>query len=123
MLGLVGKQKELLHCTTTVRHGKNVFQINLQPWDIVIDVPKSAKFPDGKKIIPAASQEDFQRLLELVPERKAYIQELTPQQESEALASLAAGCQWYKDKNIKSQEAKTDVPKTESKPLFTNSKS
>lgn len=112
MLGLVGKQRELPGVKTTVRNGKNVYAVCLNPWDIVSDVIPSAKYPDGKKVIPAASQDDFALILALNPDIK-YIGELTPQQETEALASLEKNCAWYrKQKGL--DQAKPEEKKTTS---------
>lgn len=95
MLGLIGKQRELAGVKTTVRNGKNVYSVCLNPWDIVEEVTPSAKYPDGKKVTPAATQDEFALILALAPEVK-YIGDLTPQQESEAIASLEKNCAWYK---------------------------
>lgn len=106
MLGLIGKQRELPGVKTTVRNGKNVYAVCLNPWDIVEDVPISAKRPDGKKVTPAASQDEFRLILALNPGIN-YIGELTAQQEAEAIASLEKNCAWYK----KQMAEKQNIPK------------
>jgi hypothetical protein len=99
MLGLIGKQRELTGVKQTVKNGKNTYVVCLHPYDLVEDVTPSAKYPDGKKVIPAASQDDFKRILAAVPECSRYIGELSPQQEADALKSMAASCAWYKKQN------------------------
>lgn len=103
MLGLIGKQRQLAGVKGTVKDGKNVYAVSLNPWDIIEDVPVSAKHPTGKKITPAASQEDFKRLL-AVPGVN-YIGELTSQQETEAIASLEKYCAWYQKQMPKNTPA------------------
>lgn len=61
MLGLVGKYlndhlKRIAHTEINYDTGEN---INLQPWDIIIDVPATAKHPAFQRFIRAATQEDF----------------------------------------------------------------
>ena len=61
MLGLIGKHlydhlKRIAHTEINYDTGE---KINLQPWDIVIDVPSTAKHPAHQVFIRAATQEDF----------------------------------------------------------------
>ena len=65
MLGLIGKYlndhlKRIAHTEINYETGEN---INLQPWDIVIDVPATAKHPAHQRFIRAATQEDFKAFI------------------------------------------------------------
>lgn len=99
MLGLVNKLAltSSNHFFAVKNKQGNVYRVNLQPWDVVETVDVSPKYPDGKKITPAATQEDFKLILERVPEMSKDIKELSPEQEKQAIKSLEKGCSWYQE--------------------------
>jgi len=112
MLGLIGKQRELAGVKGTVKNGKNTYAVSLNPFDIVEDVAVSAKHPTGKKVTPAASQDEFKKIM--ATPGVNYIGELTPQQEAEAIASLEKYCSWYQKQNAKPAEIKKETNSTTS---------
>jgi len=112
MLGLIGRQREFAGIKGTVKRGKNTYAVSLNPFDIVEDVAVSAKHPNGKKVTPAASQEDFE-YIKSIPGVN-YIGELTKQQEVEAIASLEKYCAWYQKQNQKSANTKPETNSTTS---------
>lgn len=106
MLGLIGNlAKGKANCFFPVTHGGNCYKVNLKPWDVVYDVDPSPLYPNGKRLIPAASQVDFERILAHVPEMKKDIGELTPQQEKEVRASLQSNCSWYQEQAAKEKQS------------------
>lgn len=105
MLGLIGKQRQYAGIKGTVKRGKNTYSVSLNPFDIIEDVPVSAKYPEGKRVTPAASQEDFE-YIKSIPGVN-YIGELTKQQEAEAIASLEKYCAWYQKQNQKTAPKET----------------
>lgn len=106
MLGLIGNlAKGNANCFFAVTHGSNVYKVNLKPWDVVADTAVSPQYPDGKRLIPAASQEDFKRILAHVPDMSKHIQELEPTQEKEVRDSLLRNCSWYKEQAAKEKQS------------------
>jgi hypothetical protein len=99
MLGLVNKlSRTESNCFYAVKNkAGNVYRVNLQPWDVVETVAVSPLYRDGKKITPAATQEDFKLILERNPGMEKDIKELTAEQEKAAVASLSKSCRWYQD--------------------------
>lgn len=85
----------------------NPIKVNLQPWDAVSDVEKSNIYPDGRRVIPAASQDDFKSILARNGGKHTLISEnpLPANREKLNLESLAKNCQWFKD-----QQAKENKP-------------
>lgn len=110
MLGLVGKLAKGNTPHFMAVPGPNPYKVNLKPWDVVSDVEPSKIHPDGKKVTPAASQEDFKKILQYVPEMKQHIQELTPEQEKEVRASLLSNCDWYKKEQAKGGSTQSAAP-------------
>ena len=111
MLGLIGnkglgKKNE----SFPVTYNGNCYKVNLKPWDVVVNVEPSPQYPTGKKVIPAASQVDFQRILDWVPDMKKDIGTLEPQQEKDALASLSANCAWFKEQQAKEKQPENKTP-------------
>lgn len=109
MLGLIGKWNVRRNNMFAVVPGKNPYRVNLQPWDCSIETEVSPKHPDGIKVTPAATQEDFAKLIKEIPHM---IGELTPAQEAEALKSLRKGCAWFKEKEAKEKELKAEAKNT-----------
>lgn len=106
MLGLIGNlAKGKANCFFPVTHGANCYKVNLKPWDVVQDVDPSPLYPNGKRLVPAASQVDFERILAHVPDMKKDIGELTPQQEKEVRASLQSNCSWYQEQAAKEKQS------------------
>jgi hypothetical protein len=99
MLGMIGNGSDNNTPTITVVPGANAYPVNLKPWDVSVEVNKSPKYPNGIKVIPAATQDDFKKILTAVPEAKAYIGDLSPQQEKVVVDSLRRNCSWYQDQN------------------------
>lgn len=113
MLGLIGSlAKGKANCFIAVAHGANVYKVNLKPWDVVQDTAVSPQFPTGKRLVPAASQVDFERILARVPEMKKDIGELTPQQEKEVRESLLNNCAWYKEQAAKEKQSEPKLNTT-----------
>ena len=85
----------------------NPFKVNLQPWDAVSDVEKSNIYSDGRRVIPAASQDDFKSILARNGGKHTLISEnpLPANREKLNMESLAKNCQWFKD-----QQAKENKP-------------
>lgn len=111
MLGYIGEHKDNSNNILTCTHGPNARAVNLKPWDVVIDVKKSKLYPEGKRVIPAASQDDFKAILEAVPERKHEIGELAPEQEKRVIDSLSKNCAWYKEQNGLNKQKSEDNKK------------
>lgn len=109
MLGYIGKGHKGKQPQFTVVPGDNPRRVNLLPFDVVTPVEKSARFPDGLKRTPAASQEDFKLILKHIPERKNEIVELTPEQEREYRTALSQGCLWYQEQEKKEKEKTTSI--------------
>lgn len=114
MLGYLNNKIAESSPALTVVPGKNCYPVNLKPWDIIIQVKVSKLYPDGKKIIPAATQEDFKKILEATPGEEKFIKELNPEQERIITACLEKNCAWYqkqigkfKDAPIKEQPTKS----------------
>lgn len=99
MLGMIGKGSDNSTPAITVVPGANAHPVNLKPWDVLAVVNKSPKYPEGIKLIPAATQEDFKQILAAVPEARSYIGELNPQQEKVVVDSLRRNCSWYQENN------------------------
>ena len=111
MLGLIGnkglgKKNEFFPVT----YNGNCYKVNLKPWDVVVNVEPSPQYPTGKKVIPAASQVDFQRILDWVPDMKKDIGILETQKEKDALASLSANCAWFKEQQAKEKQPENKTP-------------
>lgn len=117
MIGLIGKKAKTSEPFITVVPGRNARAVNLKPWDIELIVNKSKLYPDGRRIIPAASQDDFKTIAEAVTNND-YIGELDPEQERIVKDSLSKNCAWYK---AKLTEAKAEADKKAS-PFKTSEK-
>lgn len=100
MLGLIGNYRDLINNVGVVP-GKNSYAVNLKPYDIVEDVTPSKQYPDGKKTIPAATQEEFQKILDASPGMAKQIGVLQSHQEKEDIKCLENGCSWYQKQNPK----------------------
>lgn len=92
----------------------NPIKVNLQPWDVVTDVEKSNIYPDGRRVISAASQDDFKSILERNGGKHTLISEnpLPASREKLNLESLARNCEWFKlqqSKETKPVEATNTV--------------
>ncbi|MBK9258109.1 MAG: hypothetical protein IPM42_21915 [Saprospiraceae bacterium] len=118
MIGLINCKADNAPFVIPVDSGGNVYPVNLKPWDIHIKVNKSKIYPDGKRVVPAATQEEFKLILQSCPELTNKIGELSPDQEKVVRASLSENCEWYKNQNKREQpkESVKDSVSTNSKP-------
>ncbi len=99
MLGYTGEHATNSNNIITCTFGPNSRAVNLKPWDVTIDVATNKLYPNGKRTIPAASQDDFKNILSAVPEMASQISELTPDQEKTVKDSLSRNCSWYMEQN------------------------
>jgi len=105
MLGYLNNKIAESSPAVTVVPGANCYPVNLKPWDIIKEIKPSKLYPDGKKIIPAASQDDFKKILAATPGEAQYIKELSPEQERVITACLEKNCSWYQKQVGKTKEA------------------
>lgn len=78
MLGLIGKhlydhKKKIAH--TEINYTTSE-KINLQPWDVTIDIPPTAKGPARQIFIRAATQDDFKAFIKQAGENNGVVGEL-----------------------------------------------
>lgn len=110
MLGYLNNKIAESSPALTVVPGSNCYPVNLKPWDVIIDVKPSKLYPDGKKLIPAASQDDFKKILAASPGEAQYIKELNQEQERVYTASMEKNCAWYQKQNGKSNPVIKEQP-------------
>lgn len=112
MLGLIGALNYSKLNQFDVVPGANCQKVNLQPWDAVSTVEVSPKYPNGIKRIAAATQEQFQAILNAIPEKSQIIGTLSVEQERAAKESLKANCLWYQEQLAKELPLKEDIKKS-----------
>lgn len=99
MLGYVNNKIAESSPAITIVPGGNPYPVNLKPWDIILPTKVTKLHPDGKKVIPAATQEEMKKILDVIPEESQNIKELSREQERIAIASLEKHCSWYQKQN------------------------
>ena len=110
MLGYVNNAIAESSPALTVVPGNNCYPVNLKPWDVIVKTKPSKLYPDGEKLIPAASQDDFKKILAASPGEARFIKELSQEQERVYTLSLEKNCAWYQKQNGKANPVIKEQP-------------